>query len=258
MPDWHPRTVLEMGAGSFHPLAHGLALHLNGAETALAVDISEHLHNPEQAAQASFELLLHAIAFPERYALPGSDPEFIRQRAYRLPLDALRDGDWNALLSTKAASFAYANLDAARTLLPGGQIDFLFSNAVLEHVHEPEDALSWHHKLLKPGGIAFHTIGLDDHRHYEDSEHFTAWSFMVDGEYGNTSKIRSDLWINGLRASQWRSLFDKTGYQILSWRCIPGFPSPADIRQRIRAEFQEFPEEDLHTFLLETVVRKPK
>lgn len=257
MPNWHPRAVLEMGAGSFHPLAHGLILYLNGAETALAVDVSDHLHNPEQAAQASFELLLHAIAFPERFALPGSNPEAIRQRAYSLPLDALQGGDWNALLSCKAAGFAYANLDAARSILPSGQIDFMFSNAVLEHIREPEEALDWYHRLLKPGGLAFHLIGLEDHRHDDNPEQFAAWAFMADGEYGPASTIRPDWWINGLRASQWRALFEKAGYEILSWQCTPTFPSPPDIRQRVRDEFRDLPEEDLRTFMLETVIRKP-
>ncbi len=253
----HPRTVLEMGAGSFQPLAHGLILYLNGAETALAVDVSEHLHNTEQAAQACFELLLHVIAFPERYVLLGTHPEAIRQRAYALPLDALQKGDWNALLTTQAARFAYAGLDAARTLLPEGQIDFMFSNAVLEHVHEPEDALAWHYKLLKPGGIVQHRIGLDDHRHYENPDQFTAWTFMEDGEYGPASTVRPDLWINGLRVSHWRAWFEKSGYQILSWQCTPHFPTPPDIRQRVREEFRDLPEEDLRTFILTAVLRKP-
>lgn len=252
-----PRTVLEMGAGSFQPLAHGLVLYLNGVDTALAIDVPAQIHNPEQAAQACFELILHAIAFPERYSLPGTLAETIRQRAYELPLDALQNGDWNALLSSQSGRFAYADLNSARSLLPCNQIDFMFSNAVLEHIHEPKDALAWHYDLLKPGGIVQHLIGLDDHRHYEKPGQFTAWTFMEDGQYGPASTVRPDLWINGLRASQWRTLFEEAGYQILRWQPAPHFPTPLDIRQHVREEFRDLPEEDLRTFILTAILRKP-
>jgi len=80
---------------------------------------------------------------------------------------------------------------------------------------------------------------------------------MEDGQYGPSSTVRPDLWINGLRVSHWRVLFEETGYQTLSWQPTPHHPTPADIRQRVREEFRDLPEEDLRTFILTAVLRKP-
>ena len=249
-PGFCPHVVLEL-------VAQLLVYYLNGANTLLAVDVEENLHDPEQAAVACYDLVVHALAFPDRYLLPGAgcSSEVLRQRALRLPLDALKAADLRALLSCDAARFAYASLDMATTLLPESSIDLLYSSAVLEHIHDPRSALLWHRHLLKPEGFAAHVVGLDDHRHYENPETFTSWSFMVDGQYGDACTLRPDLWINGLRPSQWQELVKETGFESLSWQLERAYPTPDDVALRVRSEFRSLPESDLRNFVLRTVLR---
>jgi SAM-dependent methyltransferase len=257
-PGWQPSVILEIGAGPFHPLSHGLVFYLNGASTLIATDFPEQLHDTAQAARASFNLAADALAFPENFAFEDT-PERkagILTRAKQLPLAAMQEGDWSALLRFGGARFAYASLNQAQQHLPPGQFDFLFSIAVLEHVEQPQEVLRWHHQLLKPGSIGYHLVGLEDHRYFETPDTFPPWHFMIDGEYGHASTIRQDLRINGLRSSQWREQFALAGFDCLLWREENVYPVPAGLSEQLRAEFRILPPKDLECFRIEAVVRK--
>jgi len=55
--------------------------------------------------------------------------------------------------------------DGARTGLPAGSVDLVYSHAVLEHVYEKAvgELTVEARRVLAPGGVAFHLIGLGDH-----------------------------------------------------------------------------------------------
>ena len=64
----------------------------------------------------------------------------------------------------------YAPVDASATTLPAHSIDIVFSNSVLEHVTSSAlDALMHEtRRVLKPGGLAIHSVNCGDHYAYFD------------------------------------------------------------------------------------------
>ena len=77
-------------------------------------------------------------------------------------LDDVRDLD--GLLERCHASYGVCGIDSLRTI-PTASVDFIWSQAVLEHVRRAEftEYLRETRRVLKPGGIASHEIDLRDH-----------------------------------------------------------------------------------------------
>ncbi len=92
--------------------------------------------------------------------------------------------------------------------LENGSIDFIFSNAVLEHVSDLDLAIKKVSLLLKKDGYTFHYIDLKDHFH------------VMDKCYLNFLKYSRTLWnfigdTNRLRYPDYILLFTKHKFEIL-------------------------------------------
>jgi SAM-dependent methyltransferase len=105
----------------------------------------------------------------------------------------------------------------ARGLVPMGEqsfteldvepSDFIYSNSALEHVREPEHIIEKTRRLLKPGGLCFHSIDLRDHRNFKAPLEFMR---MSESEY---TSIATE---NRLRASDWYALLAGSGFEVLA------------------------------------------
>jgi SAM-dependent methyltransferase len=140
--------VLEIGPGG-NVAVSGLML-LTGAHHAFCLDIIPwNKADNEAVLAAAITALMQsddAALVSERYhARASADPaelaaELLQHVKYLCP-----------------ASIATCDL-------PDSAIDYIFSQAVFEHIHDP--AKGWQHiaRLLRPGGVTTHQIDLRDHR----------------------------------------------------------------------------------------------
>lgn len=130
------------------------------------------------------------------------------------------------------------------------------SNAVLEHIRNPEPAIDEIARVLIPGGVSLHCIDLRDHRdnsnpysHLSCSE--SEWEKLSINE--SSGYIRSNRW----RGIEYKNAFEKAGFQILHYELIQ--PS-RDIRNRFPAKinggFKKFSREELQATTCLIYVRK--
>jgi hypothetical protein len=150
--------------------------------------------------------------------------------------------------------------DAADTGLPEESVDLYFSIAVLEHVSKAsaERMILEARRILKPGGLSYHHIGLHDHLAETDSA-ATKINFLRFNDF--TWKILGQNRIqyhNRLRQSEFLSMFQEAGFEILSRESevdeasLKALPTMA-----LNKRYLTFDAEDLATYEFTVCVRKP-
>ena len=135
--------------------------------------------------------------------------------------------------------------------LPSNSFDFIFSQAVLEHVrkHEFGATLQEFRRILKPDGVSSHQIDLRDHL----------------GGALNNMRFSSKTWESNFFASSgfytnricfthMMQLFDQAGFQasvfgVKSW---PNLPTP---RSKLAPEFRSLSDEELSILQFDVVLR---
>src|SRR4029077_3784962 len=138
--------------------------------------------------------------------------------------------------------------------LANDSVDFVFSQAVLEHLPlaQFERFLGESFRVLRPGGVSSHVIDLEDHlggalNHLRFSRRFWEWSQMS----------RSGFYTNRLRASEICRSAAEAGFivsvaQLVRWSSLP---TP---RAALDREFQAFSDEELAIAGLTLVLLKPQ
>lgn len=153
------RVFVEVGTGWYPTLP--VCFFLAGASRCHTVDLHRLMDwGLAQRMLARLEMHLPAIA-----TQLGLDEQALRDRLARLR----RTGTQQQFL--EAAGIEYrAPGDATRTGLPDSSVDVVFSNSVLEHVPGPVIAalMTESRRVLKPGGIALHSVNCGDHYAYFD------------------------------------------------------------------------------------------
>ena len=135
--------------------------------------------------------------------------------------------------------------------LPAASVDFLFSNAVLEHIrkHDWRDMLAETRRLLKPQALCSHRVDLGDHlggglNNLRFPERVWESEFMAN----------SGFYTNRIRFSEMLALFRQAGFaievkQVLRWDSLP---TP---RNRLHQDFRSLPDEDLLVYGFDAVLR---
>lgn len=146
----------------------------------------------------------------------------------------------DAVLERCSARYGTHGLDSLRRV-PTGSIDFAFSNAVLQHVRRSEfqATLAELRRVMRPDGVASHTIGLWDH--FGDALNHLRFSERV---WETRWVARSGFYTNRFRYSELLGLFAEAGFraevpEVNRWDRLP---TPRD---RMRPEFQRFDDDDL-------------
>jgi len=170
-----PAVVAELGPGD--SLGIGLAALISGAEQYIALDISKYAHK-----RRNLDIFHQLVAlFEAREPIPGDD-EFPKVRPrlkeYAFPAAILTSARMEQALSpdrlnriNKALESAESGSSMIRYSAPWygekeieeGSVDFLFSQAVLEHVDNLDLAYAAMRKWLKPTGHMSHTIDFSSH-----------------------------------------------------------------------------------------------
>ena len=174
------------------------------------------------------------------------------------------EGPAEALTATITAGSHEARMttlrDPAEDLasIPSGSIDFVFSNAVLEHVVDVTKVSAETARVTRPGGLASHTIDLRDHRNFERPlEH------IIHGERFFQALVRTigfELG-NRLRSIEFWVAFERAGWRVLERHVtIPADPAYLeDAAARLRrgsSPYRRWPSSDLARIGVQFVLRK--
>ena len=129
--------------------------------------------------------------------------------------------------------------------MPDGSCDFVYSQAVLEHVPKAEFAaiMGEIHRILKPGGASSHDVDFQDHLGYSLNNLRFSEALWEAPWFAR----RSGFYTNRLRLSQMLAVFRDTGFEVevLQTEKWPKVPLS---RQALDPDFRAFGADDLCTW----------
>jgi SAM-dependent methyltransferase len=213
----HPFTALELGPGD--SLVSALVAHALGASETYLVDTG-------------------TFASSEPNVYTSMQDYLIGQG---LPSPKIRRGA--PLREVLSSCNAHYLADGIRSLraVPNGSVDFVWSHAVLEHIHldEFDPLLSALRRVLRSGGMSSHQIDLRDHLNMELNNLRFSRSIWESGLF-----LKSGFYTNRLRMSQLLQAFARAGFQ---YRIVhrTEWPATPIRRNHLHPEFSCFPDEEL-------------
>jgi len=166
------KTILELGPGG--SIGFGILALKNGASNYLTID--DGIHTFITKKQLSWYM-----------KLANNDKDFIKKIFTRK----------NNKYQYNKDKIKFISIDQrSKYSLPDNSVDFIYSCAVLEHVHNLDLCFSEMSRVLKSGGIMNHQVDLRDHIFSQDSLWFlninNLWFdllFKHTGEYVNRKRI---------------------------------------------------------------------
>jgi SAM-dependent methyltransferase len=132
--------------------------------------------------------------------------------------------------------------------IPSETIDFVYSNAVLEHIVDVARVADETARILKPGGWAMHQIDLRDHRDFSRPlEHL----IMRDHDFFRAAKATHYEFGNRFRAGEFNRHFVAAGLRIVELEVTDVIRADylAEALPRLRescSPYRSWPEDDLH------------
>ena len=134
--------------------------------------------------------------------------------------------------------------------IPDNSVDFIFSNAVLEHIRKAdfEQTIRACWRVLKPGGVCTHAVDFKDH--LEESINNLRFSERF---WENNWVASSGFYTNRIRFCEMQQIFTQCGFQVKviykrEWPVLPVG------KKALSPSFSALPDEDLlvsgATFLL--------
>jgi len=188
------KVCLEIGSGWV--LSHALVLYLLGAKKVITTDV---------ACQAFPQFLIYAVresipSIVRDILSPFEDHELLRSRLNELISIDHFDFDVLQQLGISYVApidFAKENLDT--------QVDFIYSNSVLEHVPVDDAALMTRNlaKILSHGGHMLHCIHLEDHKNIYNAP----FEFLSIPSEKYPEPLQASRG-NRLRKSNWAKIFN--------------------------------------------------
>jgi hypothetical protein len=161
-----------------------------------------------------------------RAALIEHAARSIRDRHARLPRVPATAGMNGSTLSSLKSRFGIeyrAPIDARRTDLPGGSIDYVTCTSTWEHMR-PEDlraALLECRRLMRPGAIATTHVDYTDHYAHSDSRR-SVYDFLSHEDWSWALLNPPFHYQNRLRHSDYVALVRDAGFEIVDVQCDGG------------------------------------
>jgi SAM-dependent methyltransferase len=222
----HGKTVLEIGPGD--SIATALIAYAYGART----------------------ILLDSGAFARKDLEPYFELcDILRARGLSPP-DIEGATEFAELLEATGGQYLTAGLLSWRQI-PSRSVDFVFSQAVMEHVrkHEFFDMLRECFRVMSDGGVASHQVDLRDHlggalNNLRFSERIWESEFFV----------RSGFYTNRIQYNQMLKLFSKAGFavEVLNVRRWETLPTPLE---KFDIQFFGTPNDELRVWRFDVVLR---
>jgi hypothetical protein len=138
--------------------------------------------------------------------------------------------------------------------------NYVYSLATLEHVVDVSGLMAKMHRIMADGAVGFHIIDLREHhtnlRQVPDKN--TSIDFMKysKAEWEEKYPPGSPFYINRLRASDFRSLFERSGFDIVDFEVSVKMNLDDRIYRLIHPEFHHYALEDLETLGVRIACRK--
>ena len=221
------RVGLELGPGD--SLFSALILRSYGAAGAVLVDADDFASHDMAAYRSMVQLLAREDLSPP--ALDGI-------------------GDRGALLRLCEARYLTEGLESIRGL-PSDSVDFMWSQAVLEHVRRGSflETMKELRRVLKPDGLASHRVDLQDHlagalNNLRFSE--ARWESPFFAEAG--------FYTNRIQYGEMLGLFEEAGFAVeaLGCRRWERLPTP---RRALDPQFRDLPEQELNVRGFDVLLR---
>jgi hypothetical protein len=154
--------LFEIGTG-WYPTFPFMSF-LAGAKRVYTVDLTSHL-KPDLVRRCAESL---AEYVPMIAAASGAAPDEVARRQRRL-VERLAGGIDLARATDGVVDYE-APIDATHVAIGANELDVVFSNSVLEHVPPLviDDLYAEAMRILRPGGVMFHSVNCGDHYAYVD------------------------------------------------------------------------------------------
>ncbi|MFN3649698.1 MAG: class I SAM-dependent methyltransferase [Armatimonadota bacterium] len=243
--------LLEIGTGWYPTLPFCCAAA--GAAEVLTIDLNRYL-DPELTRRCAelVEEQLEEIAACAGRSLPTTRGDW--QRVAEL----VRSG--RALESKAGARLRYlAPGDATRTGLPADSLDVVFSNSVLEHVPPRviEGMMRESFRILRPGGVVFHSVNCGDHYSYFDSS-VTQLNYLRYSDRQWSLWNNAFLYQNRLRAVDFVRMAREHGFEVEIDTSHPTPQRQQELRHvPVARRFRDYSPDDLCITTIDFVARKP-
>jgi len=242
---------MEMGTGWYPTFP--FSLFLGGARSVITVDLNRYL-KPELTVRMTEAL--------ERYlpviAAAAGRPEAEVAAAHRELVAAVRRGA--SLEDATGGVVAYrAPSDASDTGLPEASLDVVFSNSVLEHVPGPiiERCFTEARRILRPGGVVFHSVNCGDHYAYADRT-ISQLNYLQFSDADWQRWNNEFLYQNRLRAIDFTKMARAAGFAI---EVDTSRPHPMRLQQldaiKVHPQFEHYGREQLAITSIDFIGRNP-
>lgn len=242
---------LEMGTGWYPTFP--FSLFLGGAASVITVDLRRHLK-----AELTVRMTDALVRFLPVIAEATGRSEATLARLQRQLSTAVRAGA-SLEEATNGVVAYHAPADAAATGLPAASVDVVFSNSVLEHVPGPviERCFVEARRILRPGGVVFHSVNCGDHYAYIDRNvHQLNYLQFSDAAWKKWNN--KFLYQNRLRAIDLVDIARAAGFSI---ELDSSRPHPTRLRQldgiRVHPQFARYSREQLAVTSLDLIGRNP-
>ena len=145
----------------------------------------------------------------------------------------------------------YQQCDATRLPFASKSIDLVFSNAVLEHIHNPQKVICEIARVTKRNGIGIHEVDFRDHFFKQEPLRLLKypdwlWNLMSWNRPGYT---------NRLRAPDFLELFKSAGFDIQRQLTIREYEGNIN-NLKLDSRFKMYPPDDLRILAFWLMVKK--
>jgi Methyltransferase domain. len=246
--DWRGAILMEIGSGWYPTFP--VCFHLAGAGSIKTFDVTRLMNEG-----MTLRMLGVLESRLERLSEWASQPfEEVRARYQRVR----GAGDLAALLRQAGIEY-FAPTDARNTGLADNSIDLVYSNSVMEHVPEEviRGLMTESLRVLKPGALALHNVGCNDHYAFSDKNISFVNYLRYDDEQWKlwTNRLQYQ---NRLRAPEFSQLATSAGLEVIYTHTATRKGSLDDVqRMTVAPRFRRFTPEQLAMTTIDFISRKP-
>lgn len=261
-------TVAELGPGA--ALGMGITALLLGAERYVGLDVSPYAASDDYNAQMVDEI----TTLVRRREGPGFGEGMKNLKpalnTYDFPAEMFSNTDFSALLSAdrlqrikaavrqpdnkglNKATVAYMAPWQDRQVITPATLDWLFSQAVLEHVDGLEEAYHDMFRWLKPGGVMSHQV---DFKSHGTSAHWNG-HWAIGPCTWRLIRGKRPYLLNRLPMSAHIRAVENAGFEIVAAQPVAP-PSAGLPRARLAAPWRSLDDSDLQASGMFLVARRP-
>lgn len=99
--------------------------------------------------------------------------------------------------------------------IPDSSVDIVYSNAVLEHLYDPEAAFRSLARVSKPGALGLHQVDFRDHKMLDRPLEFLLWS---NAEFAKKFEECHGECGNRYRPYEYKAFFEAAGFDVLDFK----------------------------------------